>query len=74
MKKELGKIRKIDLTDLGSVEVDLGFTFIGIPVSEAIRHMKDAGRERLQGMVNVPIEATFDGIMLKEWRVLKEVL
>lgn len=40
-------------------------------VSDLLRDAKVSDIAKLQG---IPIEATFDGNMLKGWRVLKEVL
>ena len=36
--------------------------------------LKDAKVSDVSRLVGIPIEATFDGQMLKEWRILKEVL
>ncbi len=33
-----------------------------------------AKKERVQDLVGVPVECTFDGNLLKDWRVLTEVL
>lgn len=47
-------------------------------LGEAFLHLGDilaaAKKRDVTDLVNVPIEATFDGLMLKEWRVLTEVL
>lgn len=36
--------------------------------------LKAAGKQTVDELVGVPIEATFDGNMLQSWRVLEEVL
>lgn len=36
--------------------------------------LKEAKRERIDQLVGVPVEVIFEGMMLKSWRVLKEVL
>ena len=36
--------------------------------------LKDAKVDSVDKLKNIPIEATFDGTMLKEWRILTEVL
>lgn len=47
----------------------LGETFLYLGDLLAAAKKKDVSE-----LVGVPIEATFDGMMLKEWRVLTEVL
>lgn len=36
--------------------------------------LKEAKKHSVQDLVGVPVEVTFDGNMLKSWRVLTEVL
>jgi hypothetical protein len=47
-------------------------------IDEMIRYvsklLKDAKVDSVDRLKGIAIEATFDGMLLKEWRVLKEVL
>ena len=36
--------------------------------------LKDAKVDKVEKLKNIPIEVTFDGNILKEWRILTEVL
>lgn len=40
-------------------------------ISDLLKDAKVSSVDKLQG---IPIKATFDGMVLKEWRILKEVL
>ena len=45
---------------------------------EIVRYISDLLRDakvfKIEDLENIPIEATFDSMMLKSWRILKEVL
>lgn len=38
------------------------------------RLLHDAKKTNVNQLVGVPIEATFEGMVLKDWRILKEVI
>lgn len=42
-----------------------------VKISELLR---DAKVNDVTKLLNIPVELTFDGAMLKDWRILKEVL
>jgi hypothetical protein len=47
-------------------------------IDETIRFvsklLKDAKVDSVDKLKNIPVEVTFEGMMLKEWRILTEVL
>ena len=47
-------------------------------IDETIRFisklLKDAKVDSVDKLKNIPVEVTFEGVMLKEWRILTEVL
>lgn len=49
-------------------------TALGKVVMELNKILEDAKVEHVGELVGIPVEATFDGNILKDWRVLKEVL
>lgn len=80
LRKELGKIKSIDLTieDKPYVIVTLEGPGWGVcshlVVNDIVKPMQDANRDRLSSMKNVPVEAVFEWSILVSWRVLTEVL
>lgn len=81
-RRELGKIRSIDLTIEDTNHPYVVVTIAGdnwgtcaheTPVS-IIGHMRDAKRHWLSNMRNVPVEVFFVDNRLDSWRVLTEVL
>lgn len=84
--KELGRISKAQcgyLGDFKHLAVELTFagkswgvgSYIGADNKDAIRKMlDDAGKRYMHEMVGVPVEITFEGNVIKDWRVLTEVL
>lgn len=49
-------------------------TQLGEAVMRLNATMRDANVDRVERLAGVPIEVTFDGNTLKEWRVLTEVI
>jgi hypothetical protein len=47
---------------------------LGAALLEIGRLLSAAKKERVEELVGVPVEVTFCGCMLKEWRILTEVL
>ena len=85
MRLELGKISRADygINDRGWLGLTLTFsgkswgvgTFIPHnKTEELVQRLKDAGKINMPELVGVPVEVTFEGNLLKDWRVLTEVL
>lgn len=87
MRKELGKIKKAEYGFGGYQDTMMGLTLqlggeswgVGdfIRAEETPRLKKlliDTKSQSVAQLVNKPIEITFDGNVMKEWRVLTEVL
>lgn len=47
---------------------------LGIAFMTLAKLLKDANKTDVYSLKGTPIEATFDGMVLKEWRILKEVI
>lgn len=84
--KELGRISKAQFGYLGDFKhlaVELTFSgkgwgvgsYIGADNRDYIRKtLDDAGKRYIHELVGTPVEITFEGNAIKEWRVLTEVL
>lgn len=84
--KELGRISKATFGYLGDfkrIAVDLTFSGKGWGVSSYIcadnhdkirKMLDDSGKQHVHEMVGVPVEITFEGNAIKDWRILTEVL
>lgn len=85
IEKRLGKISEIKVGFGGYDDVMFGLTFtLGndswgtMDFTTDFNKLKDLLKESkktyVEQLINVPVEVTFDGLLLKEWRILTEVL
>lgn len=64
-------IKVSEYTQWTETDRDKGYSDTMRFISKLLKEAKVSSVDKLKG---VPVEVTFDGIMLKEWRILTEVL